>query len=585
MILFGKRFSPVRKPVATVLFAGIALLAVCSIQSCFTKREKASEVENVTQTLQKRPLFRDFFDVKRGRNYISNTVIISGLEASSEVSVTGGSYSINGAGFKTGSGMTANGDEIRLKVRSPKLPGEIAVAEMQVGAVSGTFAVRTADEKAGWERVPEILDRISPPRFPDRDFDITDFGAEADSTTLCSEAFRKAIEACYASGGGRVVVPAGQFLTGPIHLKSNVNLHVSKGATVKFSLDTADYLPVVLTRFEGTECYNYSPLIYAFEQENIAITGQGTLDGQASYENWWAMTWRARQDIRDLRTMAEEGVPVEERIFGGGHNLRPLMIQPYRCKNILIDSVTVRNGPFWHIHPVLSSNITVSNVTIIGHGPNNDGCNPESCEDVLIENTYFDTGDDCIAIKSGRNADGRRLNVPTQNMIVRGCTMKEGHGGVVIGSEITGGANNIYAENCVMDSPHLDRALRIKTNSIRGGLIEDIYVRNIRVGQVADAAIRVNFLYGEGDIAEFVPVVRNVEVRNMTCEKSNFAIRFDGYERSPISDFRIIDCSFKNISRTNHLVGFENLSLDNVVIGDSVHHKIFNPSDGGKRIQ
>ncbi|MBN2697196.1 MAG: glycoside hydrolase family 28 protein, partial [Bacteroidales bacterium] len=469
-----------------------------------------------------------------------------------------------------------------LKVRSPKLPGGVSVAELRIGTVSGSFAVRTADEKTGWERVPDILARIVPPEFPDRDFNIMDFGADNDGETLCTKAFRKAVEACNEAGGGRVVVPAGVFLTGPIHLKSNVNLHVSEGATVKFSLDTADYLPAVLTRFEGTECYSYSPLIYAFEQENIAITGQGTLDGQASFENWWGMIRRARQDIQNLRTMAEEEIPVEERIFGGGHNIRPLMIQPYRCKNILIDSVTIKNSPFWHIHPVLSTNFTLSNVTIIGHGPNNDGCNPESCEDILIENTYFDTGDDCIAIKSGRNADGRRINVPTRNMIVRGCTMKDGHGGVVIGSEITGGANNIFAEDCEMDSPNLDRALRIKTNSIRGGLIEDIYVRNIRVGQVADAAIRVNFLYGEGDVAEFVPVVRNVEVRNMTCEKSRYAIRFDGYDRSPISDFRIIDCSFQDIARPNHLVGFENLCLDNVVIGDSVFHKILNPSDGEK---
>ena len=207
---------------------------------------------------------------------------------------------------------------------------------------------------------------------------------------------------------------------------------------MKFSQNPSDYLPVVFTRFEGTECYNYSPFIYAFEKENIAVTGQGTLDGQGDNEHWWPWKSAGDADVSRLRRQAEDGVPVDARVYGEGHFLRPNMIQFYRCKNILIDSVTVINGPMWHIHPVLTDNITISHITVEGHGPNNDGCNPESCRDVLISDCYFNTGDDCIAVKSGRNADGRRINVATENVVIRNCTMKDGHGGVVIGSEISG---------------------------------------------------------------------------------------------------------------------------------------------------
>ena len=183
--------------------------------------------------------------------------------------------------------------------------------------------------------------------------------------------------------------------------------------------------------------------------------------------------------------MAEKGVAVSERIFGEGHYLRPQFIQPYRCQNVLIDGVSIVNSPMWEIHPVLCTNVTVRNVKISSHGPNNDGCDPESCTDVLIENCIFDTGDDCIAIKSGRNADGRRLNAPTKNVIVRGCQMKDGHGGITIGSEISGGVSWVFGENCKMDSPNLDHALRVKNNAMRGGLLENFHFRNLEVGQVA----------------------------------------------------------------------------------------------------
>lgn len=426
--------------------------------------------------------------------------------------------------------------------------------------------------EAGWEQVDGILSRIAAPRFPGRDFTITDYGAVGDGRTDCTEAFRKAIAAAHDAGGGRVVVPAAVFCTGPIHLRSGVNLHVSKGAVVKFSLDPNDYLPVVYTRFEGTECMNYSPLIYAHQQQDIAVTGEGTLDGQADDENWWR--WKTTQggDVKALTNQAESGVPVPQRLYGAKARLRPNMIQPYRCRNVLLEGVTIRNSPMWHIHPVLSTNVIVRNVSVIGHGPNNDGCNPESCTDVLIEGCSFDTGDDCIAIKSGRNADGRRVNAASENIVIRNCRMKDGHGGVVIGSEMTGGVRNVFAEDCTMDSPNLDRALRIKTNSVRGGIVENIHLRNSTVGQVAEAVVLVNFYYGEGDTGSHVPTVRNIYLENVTSRKSKYGLFLKGYDRAPITGIHLKDCAFDNVEKPNVLEGVEGLVLENVKInGAQVH--------------
>lgn len=446
------------------------------------------------------------------------------------------------------------------------------------GSIAGCLGGRTpAAAPTGWDAVPGILRRIQPPAFPDRDFVITDYGAVGDGATDATEALRAAVAACHEAGGGRVVVPAGDFLTGPVHLRSGVNLHLAEGSTLRFDRDPRRYLPAVFTRWEGMELMNYSPLIYAFEQENVAVTGAGTLDGQGDDDYWWP--WKGREEYgwqegephqaaaRDrLMAMVEEGVPVEERVFGEGDYLRPSFIQPYRCRNVLVEGVRIVNSPMWEIHPVLSRNVTVRGVTVVSHGPNNDGCNPESCTDVLIEGCHFDTGDDCIALKSGRNADGRRIGVPIENVVIRDCTMRDGHGGVVIGSEISGGARNIFAENCRMDSPNLDRVLRIKTNSVRGGVVEHVYVRNIEVGEVAEAVVRINFMYEEGDAGPYDPVVRDIEVRDVTCAKSERALYLRGYADSPIRNVRLVDCRFANVEKENIVEHVEDLVLENVVV-------------------
>jgi len=439
------------------------------------------------------------------------------------------------------------------------------------------YDVATPRADAAWDRVPEILARISPPRFPDRVFAVTDFGATPGGTTDCTVAIRQAIAACHAAGGGRVLVPAGRFLTGPVHLQSGVELHLADGATLAFSSDPAAYLPLVHTRWEGLELMHYSPFIYAFEQQDIAITGSGTLDGQADAQHWWPWIglsrygWQEGQpDQRAARArlgaLAEQGVPVAERRFGDGSFLRPMFIQPYRCRNVLIEGVHIINSPMWEIHPVLCHNVTVRGVSVVSHGPNNDGCDPESCSDVLIEDCLFDTGDDCIALKSGRNADGRRLAAPVENVIVRRCRMRDGHGGVTIGSEISGGARWIFAERCTMDSPNLDRALRFKNNAMRGGLVEHVYFRDVEVGQLADAVVHCDFLYEEGAAGDFTPVLRDVLVQRVTSSRSQYALYLRGIPGGVIERVAVEECDFRNVARDNLLEYVSDLRLSNVLV-------------------
>lgn len=444
----------------------------------------------------------------------------------------------------------------------------VGLALPQINFAQTGFADAWASE------YPKILARIKPPKFPKKDFLITKYGAAADGKTLNTEAFRRAIEACARKGGGRVVVPAGEFLTGAIHLKSNVNLYVSKGATVKFSTDPKDYLPIVHTRWEGMELMHLSPFIYAYEQTNVGITGEGTLDGQGKAFFWkWHGNPRyggnpdvlsQKPDRAKLYEMMQKGVPVAERIFGENHYLRPQFIQPYKCKNVLIEGLKIVDSPMWEVHPVLCENVIVRKLHISTHGPNNDGCDPESCKDVLIEDCFFDTGDDCIAIKSGRNEDGRRLNVPTENVIVRGCQMKDGHGGITVGSEISGGVRNVFGENCRMDSPNLDHALRVKNNASRGGRLENFYFRNITIGQVDHAIITIDFNYEEGAKGKFTPVMRNFVAENIKSGKSRYAMDAQGFENAPIYGIQIKNSTFDNVADGIMAANLKDTRLENV---------------------
>lgn len=437
-------------------------------------------------------------------------------------------------------------------------------------------STETTVKEDPWKQLAPILSKIVAPVFPNKAFMITDFGAVGDGKTNCTEAFKKAIETCNGKGGGRVIVPAGNFFSGPIHLKSNVNLHLMKGAKILFSTTPEDYLPLTYTRWEGVELMNYSSLIYAFEQENIAITGEGILDGQATSANWWPSKGKEEygwqkgmpnqsKSRKVLFEMGEKDVPVADRQFGTGHYLRPQFVQPYRCKNVLIEGITIINSPMWIINPVLCTNVTIQKVRVESHGPNNDGCDPESCKDVLIKDCFFNTGDDCIALKSGRNAEGRKINVPCENVVIQGCTMADGHGGVVIGSEISGGAKNIFAENCTMDSPLLDRVLRIKTSSNRGGIIENIYMRNIKVGQVKEEVVLATMFYE--DKGAFMPTIRNIEVKDVRVKNGGkFGIVLEAYEQVPIQNVKLTNVIIEKVEQPYKFTNVDGVQFNNVVI-------------------
>jgi len=406
---------------------------------------------------------------------------------------------------------------------------------------------------------------IKAPVFKKADFPITKYGAVADGKTNNTEAFKKAIDDCSKSGGGTVTVPLGTWLTGAICLKDNVNLHLVDSAKIIFSTDSKDY-PIVFTRWEGIECMNYSSLIYANGATNIAVTGHGTLDGQADRTHWWNWTFGAAR--AKLADMNKAKLDPTKRVLGDGFNLRPNMLTLVNCKNILVSDVLMKNSPMWFMHPLLSENITIDNVKVVSHGPNNDGCDPESCKNVLITHCLFDTGDDCIAIKSGRDEDGRRINRPAENHIVEWCTMKDGHGGVGIGSEISGGAKNIYAVNCQMDSPNLLIVLRLKTSSFRGGIIENVFMKDVKVGTFKDAAVSFNMYYEtpkDGKPGDFMPTIRNIWVENLDIEKAgNYGVFAHVYPQSPVQNLHVVNCDIRGVKTPTQVDNVTNMIYDNV---------------------
>jgi polygalacturonase len=410
-----------------------------------------------------------------------------------------------------------------------------------------------------------ILGRINPPAFPAKDFPITDYGASsggADNTA----AFARAVAACNAAGGGRVTVPAGTWATGKIELLSNVNLNLAGGATIRFSTDPARYLPVVLTRWQGIECYNYSPLVHAEGQTNVAITGSGTLDGQGAA---WKPFGGGGADWTNLQKQGAANTPVAQRRYGAGHKLRPAMVELRNCQNILIEDITVVRPPMWAVHPVLSSNITVRNVTLNtrGGGGNNDGVDPECCNDVHIIGCTFNTGDDCIAIKSGRDVDGRRVNVPSQNIVIEDCDFVfSNRGAICVGSEVSGGANNVFARNCRVNpantSGQLWYLLFVKTGNQRGGIIDGIHLQNVSANKLTKSALYVTMTYGNsGPGPTMNPTVQNIDADGITVNGAGtYALELLGLAASHLTHFHVTNSTFKGIAKGNHIVNADDVT-------------------------
>ena len=420
--------------------------------------------------------------------------------------------------------------------------------------------------EADWAIADAIVARMRPPVFPAAIFSILDHGAREGAPAHL--AVQAAIDACAAAGGGRVLVPAGLWrMNGAIHLRSNVDLHLERDAVLRFGKPEEIVLPIVLTRWEGTEVYNYSPLIYARDCTNVAITGQGVCDGQGGQGFF---QWRPRQD-RDkaaLRDMGEAGTPVADRRFGPGHFLRPPFVQFFRCANILIDGPKFVDSPFWTIHPVYSSNVIVRNVTVISHHLNSDGCDPDSCQDVLIEHCRFDVSDDCIAIKSGRDQDGWRVGLPTRNVVIRDCQMST-HvaGAIAIGSEMSGGASNIFAER--LEIHHAKQALYFKANLDRGGTIAQVRVRDVKVRD-SDTLIDFTTAYHHSRGGNAPPTYKQFTVERVDCRNTGRALRIVGVEAAPVQDVLIRDVTVGKARQGNVIAHTRDLRLDGVRVNGRV---------------
>lgn len=422
------------------------------------------------------------------------------------------------------------------------------------------------------------------------------------------DAIQKAIdEASSKKGGGVVVVPGSKdpnkpavYYTGAIEMKSNVELRIEENAVLKFVRNkTNEYYPVVYTRWEGVEMMNFSPFIYSYEAENIAITGKGVLDGQADEFNWmpWKYGYFQEENQKYVRNelfeQGQNGDDVEtERIYTDERStLRPPFIQPYKSENILIEGITIKNSPFWEVNPVLCENVKVDGITIDSTLYNNNGVDPESSKDVIIENVSFNTGDDCIAIKSGRNNDGRRVNVPSENIIIRNNDFANGHGGITVGSEISGSVRNVLDHDNFFDSEELDYPIRFKTNAARGGVIENIFITKSTVNKSKKAVIHADFYYEEGLNGNHTPILRNVLLSDIkTVEGGSIdaanSLYLKGFEHSNIENIVLKNVELNGVKGGAVLENIKDLTYINVSInGEKIEDKTVSFDNNGLEVK
>lgn len=440
-----------------------------------------------------------------------------------------------------------------------------------------------------YENLPFKMDRVERPSFPDRTASVADFGAKGDGTTLCTAAIQKAIDQTAQKGGGKVVVPQGVWFTGPIVLKSNINLHLEKGAILLFSPDYNLY-PIVETVFEGLDTRRCQSPISARGARNVAITGEGVVDGNGQHwrplkrdkvtESYWKEVtakggayirdgfWIPTEGARKGYMMADMNVPTGNlteaqwdsiKVF-----LRPVMVNLVSCKNVWLNGVIFQNSPAWNLHPLMCENVLIEGVEVRNpsFAQNGDGLDLESCKNTLIVNSRFDVGDDGICIKSGKDENGRKRGIPCQNVIVDGCTVFKGHGGFVVGSEMSGGVKNISVSNCQFLGT--DVGLRFKSKRGRGGIVENIWIKNISMFDIPTEAVIFNLYYGGMSAAEAkaagknktedvkpmpvdetTPCFRNIYIEDIVCKNAHRAMFFNGLPEMPVENINL-----KNISIT-----------------------------------
>lgn len=415
--------------------------------------------------------------------------------------------------------------------------------------------------------------------YPDKDFNIADFGAKqkgTDSDDNCiaanTEAFSKAMRACNEAGGGRVVVPSGEWLTGPIHFLSNCNLHLQEDAKVVFSSTPKYYLPAVEVSWEGLECMNYSPLIYAYKCENIAITGKGTLSPNMDTWKIWFKRPKAHMDaLARLYDWGYKNKPVVERMMAeGDNNLRPHLIHLNQCHNVMLDGFKIRNSPFWTIHIYRCTGGVARNLDVYAHGHNNDGIDLEMTRNFLVEDCTFDQGDDAVVIKAGRNHDAWRIGQPTENVVVRRCHVRNGHGLLVVGSEISGGIRNVYMHDCTMDGKVLS-LFYLKTNRRRGAFIENIYMERVKAHEMQRAfAIDTDVLYQWKDLVptykDSVTTIRNIYMKDVECQATDGIVDINGDKDLPIENVSIealkVDTVRKYTIHTENVNGLKTKDIE-----------------------
>lgn len=454
-------------------------------------------------------------------------------------------------------------------------------------AVLSLSSFKVAEYDSVKVAAPFPMPAIAIYNFPHSDFSIVDYGAKksgSDTDANCiaanTKAFAQAMKACNEAGGGRVVVPEGVWPSGPIHLLSNCNLHLSEGSKVVFSSNPADYLPAVEVSWEGMECVNYSPLVYAYQCTNVAITGKGTLAPDMKVWKTWFTRPKAHMNaLAQLYDWATFNKPVSERLMAVGENhLRPHLIHFNQCRNVLLEDFKIRQSPFWTIHLYRCAGGVVRGLDVYAHGHNNDGIDLEMTRNVLIENCLFDQGDDGVVIKSGRNHDAWRIGQPTENVVVRNCRLRNAHGLLVIGSEISGGIRNVYMHDCSMED-HVKTLFYLKTNRRRGAYISNIYMERVSANSMERAfAIDTDVLYQWKDLVptykDSVTQIRDIYMRDVKCSVADGVYQINGDKDLPVENITIENLNVDTVRKyTTKAVNVKGLKVNNVRWGKFLGEK------------